>query len=224
MANNQQSHRSSPSGAPPEKYVLVADESRTFVKPLEEILSRNGYEMRDAYKRWDVFRSFKRRDYGVIIIDLPAAPLEILTLLKVYRESDKLTYILLVGEEVDQEIIRKLTEGGANKVVGRQMLMDTILPLLQEINIAEILKAKQEKREKDTHDREYKNAWYRKLAASMKSRYFRHTLKRKIMYALIFITLTFFVGYSLSKAFGGGPLFTKKKAPVKIKKRIIRGN
>lgn len=130
--------------------LLIAEDEKMFADMLQMVLSQNGYSPEVVYRGDDAIKKVESKNYDIVLTDIRMPGATGLDLLKVVKECDIDTQVVVISAYGDATNILEALRLGASDFIQKPIEMPELLPSLVE-KIYERRKLRVENRELLAH-------------------------------------------------------------------------
>jgi len=99
-----------------DKKVLIVDDDEELVDFLEDYLEKDGYEVTGTYDGKSALRLFRKREFGLIVLDLMLPEMDGYNVCKRMRRESDVPIIMLTARTTEEEKIKGLDLGADDYV------------------------------------------------------------------------------------------------------------
>jgi DNA-binding NtrC family response regulator len=111
--------------------VLLIDDEKVFVDSLTKVLTRRGMHVKSVYDGHSGLKLLANEEFDVIVLDLRMPGLDGLATLKVIRERDTLTPVLLLTGHIDLKQVSESLQEGAAEVLLKPCPVETLVSAIE---------------------------------------------------------------------------------------------
>jgi len=126
--------------------ILIIDDDANTLENLKNILIPAGYEIMTTNEPENAFELFKNEFFDVVILDLKMYPVDGLTLLKLFRENNYTTYVIIITGFEEMPALEMVDKLKIQAILKKPLNIKILINELKEI---EILRRYEQKMESD---------------------------------------------------------------------------